>query len=88
MRRLFFALLALASVTRAVGTVSVVSVHSAAANASNAVRRKGMRKLLAALAGDVMSHGSMRETVIFSAFFLSVLVWIAFWVEVGRLAAR
>jgi hypothetical protein len=47
-----------------------------------------MRKLLAALAGDVMSHGSMRETVLFSALFLSVLVWIAFWVEIGRLAAR
>jgi hypothetical protein len=60
-----------------------------------------MRKLLAALAGDaipsvrrvgqaclVANRGSMRETVFFSAFLLSVLVWVAFWVAVGRLAAH
>jgi hypothetical protein len=60
-----------------------------------------MRKLLAALADGaipsvcrvgqacrVMSRKSMRETVLFSAFLLSVLVWVAFWVAVGRLAAR
>jgi hypothetical protein len=59
-----------------------------------------MRKLLAGL-GDaipsvrrvgqacrVTSRGSMRETVFFSAFLLSVLVWVAFWAAVGRLAAH
>jgi hypothetical protein len=46
-----------------------------------------MGKLLAALAGDAIPP-VMRETVLFSAFLLSVLVWVAFWVEVGRLAAR